>query len=356
MPGRRLGRSSDARRILAELRREERRRAELPHDERLHLLGIRQRAGADRAARPTSGNRTTKPSSPHSVSTSMPVSSRILAATAIAHGAWMRPPRGERTHTRQSPRSSRHALDDDRGSVGTARGPPRPDRAGIAGGFRRRARRGRARASADRSRRRAARAAGRASASDREPELERPSGAVALPERHLAGLAGAGDTSTRSCVISSMRQVEAPSTNVSPDAALEHHLLVELADARRPVRRRRGTRRTVRDRESCRRSRSPPASRPRAPVIVPCDAVPGDARPQLGEFVGGIAAGQHVEHAVEDASGSGQRTAPRCGRGEQLVDVPRVHRRHRDDLLRERRRADCADSGWLRPRRRASLA
>ena len=55
----------------------------------------------------TSGNRTTNPSSPHSVSTSAPVSSRIFAATAIAHGAWMRPPRGESTQTRQSPSSSR---------------------------------------------------------------------------------------------------------------------------------------------------------------------------------------------------------------------------------------------------------
>ena len=44
-------------------------------------------------------------------------------------------------------------------------------------------------------------------------------------------------------------------------------------------------------------------------------AVPGDARPQLGELVGGIAAGEHVEHAVEDASaepanGAALRTMP----------------------------------------------
>ena len=55
----------------------------------------------------TSGNRTTNPSSPQSVSTSMPVSSRILAAAAMAQGACTRPPRGERTQTRQSPSSSR---------------------------------------------------------------------------------------------------------------------------------------------------------------------------------------------------------------------------------------------------------
>ncbi len=78
----------------------------------------------DRAARaPTggglsvSGKRTMKPSSLHIDSTSMASSLRTLAVTAIAHGAWILPPNGESTQTRQSPSSSDDALDDDRAVV-----------------------------------------------------------------------------------------------------------------------------------------------------------------------------------------------------------------------------------------------
>ena len=35
------------------------------------------------------------------------------------------------------------------------------------------------------------------------------------------------------------------------------------------------------------------------------DAIPGEARAQFGELVGGIAAGEHVEHAIEDAAREG---------------------------------------------------
>ena len=42
------------------------------------------------------------------------------------------------------------------------------------------------------------------------PELDRAAGLVAVPERHLARLAGGGETTTRSRVMSSMRQLEAP--------------------------------------------------------------------------------------------------------------------------------------------------
>ena len=47
-------------------------------------------------------------------------------------------------------------------------------------------------------------------------------------------------------------------------------------------------------------------------------AVPGDARAQLGELVGGVAAGEHVEHAVEGvaaepAKGAAPRTRRKSG-------------------------------------------
>ena len=105
-------------------------------------------------------------------------------------------------------------------------------------------------------------------AADREPELERPAGAVALPERHLARLAR-----RRRHEHAIVRDLLDPPRRGAEherlaDAALEHHFLVELADARGagPVRaaRRPGTRRTVRDPESSRRWRSRRAWRPRA--------------------------------------------------------------------------------------------
>ena len=119
------------------------------------------------------------------------------------------------------------------------------------------------------------------------------------------------------------------------DAALEDHLLVELADARRAragaeqedaVQPAIGNRPAVGDRHAL----GAFARGDRAG-----DAVPGDARPQLGELVGRIAPRQHVEHAVEHrAAELGERRgAP--DRREELVDVPVVHRRHRDDLLRD---------------------
>jgi hypothetical protein len=117
------------------------------------------------------------------------------------------------------------------------------------------------------------------------------------------------------------------------DAAFKHHFLVELADARgaRPGAQEKhaeeaaiGNRSAVRDGHAFRAvARGNRAG----------DAVPRDPRPELGEFVGWIAARQHVEDAVEDRSA---QLGERCGaadRREQLVDVPAVHRRHRDDLL-----------------------
>ena len=201
----------------------------------------------------TSGNRTTKPSSPHSVSTSMPRSSRIFAAAAIAHGAWMRPPRGDSTQTRQSPSSSRTRST----TIVTRRGPrrwPPSDRAGTAGGFPRRrveivvARRG-----LDGGRRREAKQSSR-QRPDREAEFERPAGAVALPERHLAGLAG-----RRRDEDAVVRDLLDPPRGGAEDERLARRgsRRPSLRRARprgpRRSRRRRGTRRTGRDRGSCRR-------------------------------------------------------------------------------------------------------
>ena len=171
---------------------------------------------------------------------------------------------------------------------------------------------------------------------DREPELERPAGAVALPERHLARLARRGrheHAVVRDLLDAPRRCAE---DERFADAAFEHHFLVELADARR----RRGP---APARKTPYRPRSgivPPlaiATRlaPSRAVIGAGDAVPRDARPELGELVRRIASRQHVEHAVEDRAAQLGERRRAADRREKVVDVPLVHRRHRDDLLRD---------------------
>ena len=68
----------------------------------------------------------------------------------------------------------------------------------------------------------------------------------------LPGSPGAGETITRSRVMSSMRQVVAPRMNVSP-GRLSYTISSSSSPTRGPPGRR-GTRRTARDRGSCRRS------------------------------------------------------------------------------------------------------
>ena len=63
------------------------------------------------------------------------------------------------------------------------------------------------------------------------PEFERPPGGVRFPERHLARLAGCGGD--QHAIVGDL--LDAPGRRAEQerlaDAALEHHLLVELADA-----------------------------------------------------------------------------------------------------------------------------
>jgi hypothetical protein len=169
---------------------------------------------------------------------------------------------------------------------------------------------------------------------DREAELQGPPRAIALPEGHLAGLAGR--RRHQHAIVRDL--LDAPRRGAEheglADAALEHHLLVELADARRARPRAEqedaeqpavGNRAAVGDRDALRAlARDEGAGGP----------VPGDPRTEVGELVRRIAAREHVEHALErgPAQLCERRRAPQ--RGEQIVDLPLVHRRHRDDLLR----------------------
>ena len=170
---------------------------------------------------------------------------------------------------------------------------------------------------------------------DREPELQRPPGAIAFPERHFAGLSGR--RRHEHAIVSDL--FDPPRRRAQheglADAALEHHLFVELADAcgafGRPEQEDAeeptvGNGAAVGDGD-------PLGSLARGQRAA--DAIPGDARPQLGELVGGIAPGQHVEHAFERTPRQlGERRGPADG-GEQIVDAPVVHGGRRHDLLRD---------------------
>ena len=162
-----------------------------------------------------SGKRSTNPSSPHSVSTSGPPAARMRALTAIAQGMWMRLPNGVSTHTRQSPSSSRQRSTTMVRSSGTwpvasAWSARKRSRFSAAPGSR----------SCSFTRRVSAAACGNARSSRTMAPMRRPNssgrpGPSPFQNGILPGSPGAGVTSTRSCVMSVMRHVDAPRMNVS---------------------------------------------------------------------------------------------------------------------------------------------
>ena len=169
----------------------------------------------------------------------------------------------------------------------------------------------------------------------RAAELDGPRAAVGLPERHLARLARRGHD--EHAVAGDLG--DAPGGGAEDehlaDAALEHHLLVELAhapaaalavgeeDAVEPAV---GDRAGVRDRQLLRALAR--AHRPAQPV-------PDDARAQLGELVGGIAAGEHVEDALEGRAREVREGRRPADEREEVVDAPLAEGHRRDEVLRE---------------------
>ncbi len=174
--------------------------------------------------------------------------------------------------------------------------------------------------------------------SHRAAQLGRAAGAVAAPEGHLAGLAGGGRD--QHAIVGDLG--DAPRRGAEEedlaDARLEDHLFVELADAAAlllasltlgdvdPVEPAVGDGAAVDDRD---------APRPLARGERAGDPIPGEAGPQLGELVGGVAPREHVEHALEGRSrqlGEGGRPAHQRVDG---VRGARLHAHGGDDLLGE---------------------
>ena len=92
---------------------------------------------------------------------------------------------------------------------------------------------------------------------------------------------------------------------------------------------------------------------PARAVMRPRVAVPRDARAQVGEVVGRVAAAQHVEHAVEARARAGPRTAPRRARDRRGRARSSRPRRPRRRSAARGRRAGCAGRTSPRPRRGA---
>ena len=169
---------------------------------------------------------------------------------------------------------------------------------------------------------------------DREAELHRTAGLIAVPERHLARLAWRGRD--QHAVVRDL--LDAPCRCAEGERlahlGLEDHLFVQLADAGRTigageedaVQPAIGNRARVGDRDALRTGALRHAA---------LQSIPRDARAQLGEFVGRIAAGEHVEHALEGAAAQVGERGGAPDQRKQIVHRPRVECGHRHDLLGE---------------------
>src|SRR5690349_23297204 len=121
-----------------------------------------------------------------------------------------------------------------------------------------------------------------------------------------------------------------------PGSELVHHLFVELPDA--PPRCPRfalhedAEQAAIRDGAATRYGHD--ASIPAA-LDRDGDAIPHESWLELGEFVGGVGAGEHAEDTVEDVARKRLVWRSLGDGAEQLVTGPLVHHGHRDDLLSE---------------------
>ena len=138
---------------------------------------------------------------------------------------------------------------------------------------------------------------------DAAAELERAAGAVAFPEGHFAGLAGSGVD--EHAVVGDFD--DAPGGCAEDEGlagvALEDHLFVEFADAD-------GLAFAVGEEDAVEAAVGDGAGVEdgEAGCAVAggddvADAVPGEARAELGELVGGVAAAEQIEHAFEGGAG-----------------------------------------------------
>jgi hypothetical protein len=169
-------------------------------------------------------------------------------------------------------------------------------------------------------------------------ELDRPARAVAVPERHLPRHARRG--AHQHLVVGDL--LDAPGAGAEHEdvarAGLEDHLLVELADAPGAAAQlvAAGEEDAVEAAvgDGARVGDGHPRGAVAGPQLAP-DAIPGDARAQLGELVARVAAREHLQHVLERAARQvGKRR--RCPhQPEERLDADRPLAGDGDDLLRQ---------------------
>ena len=167
-------------------------------------------------------------------------------------------------------------------------------------------------------------------------EGHRALGGIGLPERHLSWLA----RSRRDQHAVMRNLLDAPGGRAEEkrlaDARLEDHLFIELADA------------GALDFLAANQEHAEEAAIGDGPATGDGDAlrirprredvrhaIPRNARPQLGEFIRGVEAGEHVEHTVERRPRQLRERGGLPDDGEKLVGLPRLDRDHGHDLLGE---------------------
>ena len=285
---------------------------------------------------------------------STPYRSRSRAAMASAQGAWTWAPKGEWTATRQSPSSSRNRSTTIGAVVGHVAASPRAARRGRPAGCRRPTRPGRLASTRAR-----ASSGGSAPSSRRNAPSARPSSTgrpSASPFQNGSRPGRPGRGRDQDPVVGDVLDPpggRAEGEHVA-DPRLVDHLLVELADPAPAF--------SLPARKTPNRPRSgivPPlvtASRcaPGRPVSVPATRSHTSARAQLGELVGRVAPGEHVEHASNADSRQRGEGRGAADQRRQLVDVPGRPSRPSRRSAGRARRAGCAGSAAPRSRRRAS--
>ena len=167
---------------------------------------------------------------------------------------------------------------------------------------------------------------------ERPAQFKGPAGAVSMPEGQASGKPrGRVDEHP---VVSDL--ADAPARRAEHDhiagAGLVDHFLVELAHPGGPL----GTgqedteQAPVGNRASTGDGQALGA-RPRSEQVA--SSVPGDPWPQLGEVVGGIAAGEHVQRRLQGAGGQVLEWRGPAYEDGKVVHGPLVDREHRDNLL-----------------------
>ena len=189
---------------------------------------------------------------------------------------------------------------------------------------------------------------------DGAAQLGRAAEGVALPERQAAGQARC--RRDEHAVVGDV--LDAPGAGAQgeqvADAGLVDHLLVELADPSAGAL-------AGGEEDGIQPAVGDGAARGDGEALGAAatgegvgQAVPRDAGAQLGELVTRVAAGEHVEHRLEDGAGEGRVGGRAAGEGEHVVDGPLVEGAHRDDLLGEdvegrRRHVQCLDLAGEHP-------